>query len=152
MAKLEADLKQKSAAPQAASPAQTAALPSTRFMGPVPPVAFAYPSPKMRRRVLILPLADTTNYKEEHLDELTTKKLISRLENSGAIIAVDPHALNLSGDPSTPEVMKTLNELYGIQAVVKGTLSDVYTSTSKVEGASRQRGILRPLQDISRHL
>jgi hypothetical protein len=30
--------------------------------------------------------------------------------------------------------MKTLNELYGIQAVVKGVLSDVYASTSKVEG------------------
>ncbi len=84
--------------------------------------------------MLFLPLADTTNYKEEHLDELTTKKLISRLENSGTIIAVDPKTLNLSGDPSTPEAMRTLNELYGIQAVVKGTLSDVYTSTSKIDG------------------
>lgn len=130
MAKLEADLNQKRVSPQAA------AGPSTRFMGAVPPVAFAYPSPKMKRRVLILPLADTTNYKEEHLDELTTKKLISRLENSGTIIAVDPHVLNLSSDPLSPEVMKTLNQLYGIQAVVKGTLSDLYASTSKVEGAS----------------
>ena len=32
--------------------------------------------------------------------------------------------------------MKTLNELYGIQAVVKGALSDVYTSTSKIDGAN----------------
>jgi hypothetical protein len=130
MAKLEDDLKQKKA------PAQAPAPSSTRFMGPVPPVTFAYPSPKMKRRVIILPLADTTNYKEEHLDELTTKKLISRLENSGTIIAVDPHTLNLSSDPLSPGAMKTLNELYGIQAVVKGVLSDVYASTSRVEGAS----------------
>jgi hypothetical protein len=129
MTKLEADLNQKKASPQAA-----AAVSSTRFMGPVPPVAFAYPSPKMKRRVLILPLADTTNYKEEHLDELTTKKLVARLENSGTIIAVDPRALNLPPNPSSPEAMKALNELYGIQAVVKGTLSDVYASTSRLEG------------------
>jgi len=133
MAKLEDDLKEKKASPQATNPVQATALPSTHFMGPVPPVTFAYPSPKMKRRVLILPLADTTNYKEEHLDELTTKKLVSCLENSGTIIAVDARTLNLSSDPS-PEVMKTLNELYGIQAVVKGVLSDVYASTSKVEG------------------
>jgi hypothetical protein len=135
MTKLEADLNQKKASPQAAA-GQAAAVSSTRFMGPVPPVAFAYPSPKMKRRVLILPLADTTNYKEEHLDELTTKKLVARLENSGTIIAVDPRALNLPPNPSSPEAMKALNELYGIQAVVKGTLSDVYASTSRLEGGS----------------
>jgi len=137
IAKLETNLKQKDAAPQAAaSPAQTSSLSSTRFAASAPPIAFAYPSPKMRRRVLILPLADTTNYKEEHLDELTTRKLVSRLEQSGAIIAIDPHALNIAGDPSTPEVMQSLNELYGIGAVVKGALSEVYTSTSKIEGAN----------------
>ena len=44
----------------------------------------------MKRRVLILPLSDETNYKEEHLDELTTKRLVSRLENTGTIIPVTP--------------------------------------------------------------
>ncbi len=92
----------------------------------------------MKRRVLVLPLADTTNYKEEHLEELTTKKLISRLESSGTIIVVDPRALDLPADPSSPEVMKTLSELYGIQAVVKGVLSDLYASTSKVEGGAEK--------------
>ena len=47
---------------------------------------------------------------------------------------MDPNTINLSGDLSTPEAMKTLNELYGVQAVIKGTLSDVYTSSSKLEG------------------
>jgi hypothetical protein len=140
MAKLEEDLKQKKAPPQAAAqaqPGQGAAFSSMRLMGVGPiPVAFAYPSPKMKRRVLVLPLTDTTNYKEEHLDELTTKKLVSRLEASGAIIVADPRALDLPPDPSSPQVMKTLNELYGIQAVVKGVLSDLYASTSKVEGGT----------------
>ena len=93
----------------------------------------------MKRRVLVLPLADQTNYKEEHLDELTTKRLISRLENSGTIIAVDPHTLDLPGDPSKPDVMRSLNELYGIQAVIKGALSDVYSSTSKIDGGKIKR-------------
>jgi hypothetical protein len=30
--------------------------------------------------------------------------------------------------------MKALNEIYGVQAVVKGTLSELFTSTSKIEG------------------
>ncbi len=137
MAKLESDLNQKKNGPQATANSATGAPPpSTRLVGYIQAPAIAYPSPKMKRRVLVLPLADTTNYKEEHLDEMTTKKLIGRLENSGAIIVVDSHTLNLSSDPSSPEVMKTLNELYGIQAVIKGTLSDVYATTSKIEGGS----------------
>ncbi len=135
-AHIEAEAVNKKPASQTANSVQTAVLPSTGLTGPVRAIAFAYPSPKMKRRVLVLPLADTTNYKEEHLDEMTTKKLISRLENSGAIIVVDPNTLNLSADPSTPEAMKTLNELYGVQAVVKGALSDVYASTSKIDGAN----------------
>lgn len=138
IASLETELKQKNV-PQAApmGPAvQTASLSSTRFSALAQPIPFSYPSPKMRRRVLILPLTDLTNYKEEHLDELTTKKLVSRLEKSGAVIAVDPSTLKLAADPLKPENMEKLNELYGIQAIVKGSLSDVYTSTSKVEGSN----------------
>ena len=30
--------------------------------------------------------------------------------------------------------MKTLNDVYGIQAVIKGSISDVYMSTSKIDG------------------
>ncbi|MGD0228985.1 MAG: hypothetical protein ABSC19_01340 [Syntrophorhabdales bacterium] len=134
MTKLEDDLKQKNTLQPAAYPAQPGGFQSLHFMGPVPPVSFPYPSPKMKRRVLILPFADMSNYKEEHLDELTTKRIVARLEDSGTIIPVDPHTLNLSGDLSTPEAMKTLNEVYGIQAVIKGSLSDVYTSTSKIDG------------------
>ena len=135
MAKLEADLKAKNAAPQTAySPQQMVAIPNSPYMGGVPTVNFSYPSPKMKRRVLVLPLEDHTNYKDEHLEELTTKRLVSRLENTGTIIPVDPHTTNLSGDLSTPEAMKTLNELYGVQAVIKGSISDVYTSSSKLEG------------------
>ncbi|OPY71013.1 MAG: hypothetical protein A4E57_00014 [Syntrophorhabdaceae bacterium PtaU1.Bin034] len=135
MAKLEEELKKKGMTPQMVYPVQMGTLPSMMpYMGSMPLVGFTYPSPKMKRRVLVLPLSDQTNYKEEHLDELTTKRLISRLENSGTVICVDPRAINISGDLTTPAAMKNLNESYGVQAIIRGSLSDVYTSTSKVEG------------------
>ena len=40
MAKLEADITNKKTTPQAANPMQTAALPSTRLMGPAPAIGF----------------------------------------------------------------------------------------------------------------
>lgn len=88
----------------------------------------------MKRRVLILPLSDQTNYKDEHLDDLATQRLIRRLENTGTIICVDPKTINLTADLSTPQTMKVLNDLYGVEALIKGSLSDVYISTSRVEG------------------
>ena len=54
----------------------------------------------------------------------------------------------MAGDPSTPAMMKTLNETFGVEAVVKGTLSDVYTSTSKIEGAN-DKGVSFALSKIS---
>jgi len=134
MAKLEQGLKQRGASPtsQPARPLQQAALQSSYLARP--DASFRYPSPRMKRRVLVLPLSDQTNYKDEHLDELTTKRLVARLENTGTIIPVDPHALDISGDLSSPEVLRSLYDLYGIEAVVKGSLSDVYASTSKIDG------------------
>ncbi len=139
MAKLEESIKQRSAAAPAARPQVQQAAFQGPGQGPYQArpgavVGFTYPSPKMKRRVLLLPLADQTNYKEEHLDELTTKRLVSRLEDTGAIIAVDLHSLELNGDPLKPDVMRSLWDLYGIEAVIRGTLSDVYSSTSKVDG------------------
>ncbi len=136
MAKLEVDLKNKNAGPQAGQVAYVGApgaLPAVPYPGFVVP-AFPYPSSKMKRRVLILPLSDQTNYKDEHLDDLATQRLIRRLENTGTIICVDPKTINLTADLSTPQTMKVLNDLYGVEALIKGSLSDVYISTSRVEG------------------
>ncbi|MBP9560705.1 MAG: hypothetical protein KBE27_02650 [Syntrophorhabdaceae bacterium] len=135
IAKLEEELKKKNIAPQMAYPAQLGMLPTG--MGYFPAltmISFNYPSPKMKRRVIVLPIADQTNYKEEHLGELATRRLISRLEGTGAIVCVDPNMINLSGSLTTPESMKVLNELYGVQAIIKGVLSDIYTSSTKIEG------------------
>jgi hypothetical protein len=127
MAKLEEELKKKGLSPQVVYPQQLGAMPGTPYMATMP-VAFAYPSPKMRRRVIVLPVTDKTNYKDEHLNELTTKRLVSRLENTGTIICVDPNTLNISGDLTSAQAMKTLNESYGVQALLRGTLSDIYTT------------------------
>lgn len=135
MARLEERLKQRSTPAQGRPPAQQAGFQGPYMVGrPGAVVGFTFPSPKMKRRVLVLPLVDQTNYKEEHLEELTTKRLLSRLEDTGTIIAVDLPSLELTGDPLKPEVMRSLYDLYGIEAVIKGTLSDVYSSTSKMDG------------------
>jgi hypothetical protein len=97
--------------------------------------SFSYPSPKMKRRIVVLPLSDQSNYKDEHLNELATKKLISRLENTGTIICVEPLSVGVKEDLlGGSQGMTDLNELYGIQAVVKGSLSDIYSTTSRADG------------------
>jgi hypothetical protein len=88
----------------------------------------------MKRRVIILPLEDKTNYKNEHLGDLATQRLVKKLESSGAIVSVDPSTLGLNGPITDPDNMKSLSQTYAVQAVVSGSLSDVYTSTSRVEG------------------
>ncbi len=86
----------------------------------------------MKRRVVVLLLTDRTNYKDEQLSELATKMLISRLENTGTLICVDPNLVNLTGDlTGAQNLKKNLSETFGIQAVLNGTLSDVFISTSK---------------------
>lgn len=135
IARLEADLKKKGVAPQMGYPAQTMYLPQAGMGYPLISLPFNYPSPKMKRRVVILPLEDQTNYKNEHLGELATQRLISRLESTGTVISIDPSTVGLgtNGLPE-PTQMVALNEAYGVQAILNGTLSDVFTSSYKVEG------------------
>jgi hypothetical protein len=135
LAKIEEEMKKKGLPPQMAYPSQMAYLPpGMGYMSPIPMITFNYPSPKMKRRIVVLPVTDQTNYKDEQLGELATKRLISRLENSGTIICVDPNSLNLKGNLTDKQNLNALNETYGIQAVLKGSLADVFTSTSKIEG------------------
>lgn len=135
MAKLEEEMRKRGLPPQMAYPAQMVYMPTGMgYMPNMPLIAFTYPSPRMKRRVIVLPINDKTNYRQEHLGELATKRLISRLENTGAIICVDPNSVNMKGDLLSPRNMKVLNELHGVQAVLNSSLSDVFTSTSKIEG------------------
>jgi hypothetical protein len=121
--KLEEELKKKAAEAEQGTPAL---LSSSR-------VAFSYPSPKMKRRILVLPLSDLTNYKDEHLNDVASQKLIFRLENTGAILCVDPKTISQTDFVSSAS-MRTLYNIHGIQAVIKGALSDVFVSTSRFEG------------------
>ncbi len=139
LAKLEEELRKKGIAPQMVYPMQMGSMPlGMGFMPGLAMVNFNYPSPKMKRKVVVLPVTDTTNYKNEHLGELATKRLISRLENTGTIICIDPNTTNIQGILTDPASLKTLNELFGVVAVLKANLSDVYTSTSKIEGKQQQ--------------
>jgi hypothetical protein len=139
IAKLEADLKKKGLSAQVAYPPQMMFLPSGMgYLSTIPMVPFTYPSPKMKRRVIVLPISDETNYKAEGLGELATRRLASKLEGTGTIITVDPATLNLAGPISDPQTMKTLNENFGVQAIITGSLSDVYTTTSRTEGKEQR--------------
>jgi hypothetical protein len=134
IAKLEAELKKRNIAPQMGYPAQAGSLPAGMgYMPGTTPITFAYPSPNMKRRVLVLPAEDKTNYKSEQLGELATRRLITRLESTGVVICVDPATTNIQGSFTDPANIKTLNEVFGVQVVLKSILSDVYTTTTKIE-------------------
>ncbi len=133
IAKLEEELKKKGIQPQMAYPTQMGYIPLG--LGYMPSlITFEYPSPKMKRRIIVLPVTDKTNYKSEGLGELATKRLISRLESTGTVICVDPNTLNIKGSYFDPPNTKKMNEVYGVQAILKSTLSDVYISSSRIEG------------------
>jgi len=135
IAKLEEELKKRNIAPQMGYPAQMGSLPiGLGYMPGITPITFDYPSPKMKRRVVVLPADDRTNYKSEQLADLATRRLITRLENTGVIICVDPATTNIQGSFTDPANIKTLNEVFGVQVVLKSALSDVYTTTTKIEG------------------
>jgi hypothetical protein len=133
IARLEEELKKKGVATQKASSSQITSLPPAPSGNASAPVfTVAYPSPNMKRRVIVLPIIDETHYKHERFEQLATKSLISRLENTKAIICIYPSSVNMKGQLTDPENMKTLNEAYGIQAVLRGTLSDTVTDTSLI--------------------
>jgi hypothetical protein len=136
LAKLEEEYKKIGIPPQMGYPAQMTSLPAgPPGVAPSLPALPVTPSwPTTKRRVLVLPVEDRTNYRKEHLGELATRRLVSRLENTNAVICIDPAMVNLKGKATDPNTMKVLNEVYGVQAVLRGTLSDVYTSTSKTRG------------------
>ncbi len=133
IAKLEEELKKKGINPQMAYPTQMGYIPvGLGYMQGL--ISFEYPSPKMKRRIVVLPVTDNTNYRSEGLGELATKRLISRLESTGTVICVDPNSLNVRGSYFDTANAKKMNDDFGVQAVLKTTLSDVYTSSSRIEG------------------
>lgn len=123
IAKLEEELKRKERGGGNLRPQQyTLSLP------------LSIPSPGVRRKVIVLPIEDKSNFKEENLGELATRRIISKIESTGYVICVEPSEIKLTGSLLSPENMRILNEIYGIQAVIAGELSSVYTTTSKLEG------------------
>lgn len=133
IAKLEEELKKKGIQPGNVYPTQMGYMPvGLGYMQGL--ISFEYPSPKMKRRIIVLPVIDNTNYKSEGLGELATKRIISRLESTGTVICVDPNTLNVRGSYFDAANARKMNGDFGIQAILKTTLSDVYISSSRIEG------------------
>lgn len=131
IAKLEEELKKKGLTPQVVYPVQVGSL---GLLSSLPLVPFDFPSPKMRRRVLLLPFEDKTEYKEENVGELVARRLISRLEATGTIICVTPESLNMQVQKQDPGDFKSLHDNHNILAVLRGEISGLYTSTSRTLG------------------
>jgi hypothetical protein len=137
LAKLEDDLKKKNTGTGQGGPTyivQSGPLPGVPYGGTSLAPTFTYPAQKMKRRILVLPLTDQTNYKDEHLEELATKRMISRLENTQTVVCIDSSSTNIKSNFLSATALRELYELYGVQAVVSGSLSDVFTSTSRTDG------------------
>jgi hypothetical protein len=136
IAKLEEEYKKKGIAPLMAYPEQMAALPRTQAPLPqsdpsrpqggnnIPVLPSTTSSPLMKRRVMVLPVEDKTSFPKGGAGEFATRKLVSRLENTNGIICIDPGGVNVKPPFTRGPGVRTLNEVYGIQAVVKATLSD----------------------------
>jgi hypothetical protein len=123
LAKLEEEYKNKGIAPQMAYPVQMAQLPQPAAVSTAAYPSLVYPSPKMRRRVIVLPVADETAYRRDRIGEFATRRLIWRLESTNGIVCIDPGGIDMKSPLTREANMKILNEVYGIQAVVKGTMS-----------------------------
>ncbi|MGD0233883.1 MAG: hypothetical protein ABSC55_05020 [Syntrophorhabdales bacterium] len=126
IAKIEAELK-KTQVPQQVSPPppQPVLAPptGTSSMASLPKTKPEFPSlSKMKRRVLVLPITGATDLKYEQVAGLVTERLVANLERTGMIICLDPRAVGFRGNVTQPGIMKDLEELHGIQAVVQGSL------------------------------
>jgi hypothetical protein len=129
IAKLEAELKQREAPQQMApSPAPQRAPAPSPAPGPVASFSKRAPEfpgpPKIKRRVLVLPISGAADPKYEEVAEQITARFIASLEKTGMIICLAPRAVGFRGEVAQPGAMKALDELHGIQAVVQGALFD----------------------------
>jgi hypothetical protein len=129
IAKLEDELKKRGSP----SPVAPQAAPQPIFVPPVATVSVSraslptstpnYPSQRMKRHVLLLPVNGATDPRSGELAERVTSVLIAKLESTGMIICLDPATVGFGGDAAQPKAMKDFDELHGIQAVVRGTVS-----------------------------
>ena len=117
IATLEAEVK--GGAPASESPPpKTVSLPAP-VPARLPAPAGADSTPK--RRVLVLPVKDETGPGEGHFNDLATMRLVSVLEQTGAVICRDPHSVGLTKDPPTGEAMEALAG-QGVQAIIRAVI------------------------------
>jgi hypothetical protein len=116
IARLEAEVKGGAPAPES-PPLKTVSLPAPA--APVPAPAGADSTPK--RRVLVLPVKDEKGPGEGHFNDLATMRLVSVLEQTGAVICRDPHSVGLTKDPPTGEAMEALAR-QGVQAIIRAVI------------------------------
>jgi hypothetical protein len=132
--KIEAEYNRKMGIPvqKAPSPQSIAVPPTgTGSRASLQKPASINPAPKLKRRVLVLPMSGATTPQSVQVAERITGRLITNLEDTGMIICVDPQSVGFRGDIAQPGAMRELDDLHGIQAVVQGTFFDAPAGSGK---------------------
>ncbi|HVN24004.1 MAG TPA: hypothetical protein VMT71_08525 [Syntrophorhabdales bacterium] len=131
--KLEAEYNKKMGIPSQPTPPKGSAAGSvsTASIGGVARPGSINPAPKLKRRVLVLPMAGATDPQSQQIAERVTARLIVNLENTGVILCIDPQSIGFRGDVAQPTAMRGLDEVQGIQAVVQGTVFDTPGTANK---------------------
>ncbi len=132
--KLEAEYNRKMGIPAPTPPqskTSTAAPAMNTSMGVYQKPGAAVSTSKLKRRVLVMPMSGATDPQSEQIAATITSRLVANLDNSDAIICIDPASIGLRGAIAQPTVMRDLDEVHGIQAIVQGTIVDAPVGSSK---------------------
>lgn len=121
---------------------KVSSIPAKPFYSP----AFPFFQVGFKRKVVILEFENKTTYKEEKLGEAVSKKLSDKLEASHRVAIVDPLFLsdllkreNFSfQNLSETHAMKKVHKSFGIQAFLKGMITELSLLTSKASETSEE--------------
>jgi hypothetical protein len=94
---------------------------------------------QIRKRVLVVPFRNRTEYRDQPYGEITTQKLTKALEGSDQVLVLDDQLLDRflterevgQPDLSRPAWIKELYRAFGIHAVISGTLAQLNVGATK---------------------
>jgi len=115
IARIEAEVK-KGAPSSGSPPEKTVGLPPAA-PAPARRPARAGADSTPKRRVLVLPVMDKTGPGESRFNDLALMRLVAVLEDTGAVICIDPRSIDLTKEPPTGDAMEALDR-QGVQAVI----------------------------------
>jgi len=92
----------------------------------------------LRKRVFVLPFVNASDYKDPPYGDMVSQKLVDALEASGRVVVLDDHLLRRfvsengidGADLHKPFWITRLYEVFGVHAVVSGSLAELNVATT----------------------